>query len=173
MVGSRFYNLSKYTSMATRARAEFLIEPFVEGQPGPHVRAGVAAVDRLEPDIGPFATTIEAPVDEVASAVADLIRAALDNGGTRIQLLVEQGTLAEPARLGDLHGALDRMIAAVEQEMACALADLDREGKQAAVRMLAARGAFLLRKAVEEVADQMGVSRMSVYNYLNAIGDDR
>ncbi|MDH3706194.1 MAG: helix-turn-helix domain-containing protein [Acidimicrobiia bacterium] len=159
--------------MAARARAEFLIEPFVEGRPGPHVQAGVAAVDRLEPDIGPFGTTIEAPVDDVAAAIADLIRAALDNGGTRIQLLVERGRLAEPARLGDLHGALDRMIAAVEQELECSLADLDREGKQASVRMLAARGAFLLRKAVEEVADRMGVSRMSVYNYLNAIEDER
>jgi len=158
--------------MSDRARAEFLIEPFVEGRPGPHVQAGVAAVESLDPDVGPFGTTIEATVDDVAVAVADLVRAALDNGGTRIQLLVERSRLDEPVRLGDLHGALDRMIAAVEQEMESPLADLDREGKQAAVRLLAARGAFLLRKAVEEVADQMGVSRMSIYNYLNAIEDE-
>ncbi|MGI9602728.1 MAG: helix-turn-helix domain-containing protein [Acidimicrobiales bacterium] len=155
--------------MAIRARAEFLIEPFVEGAPGPHVQAGVAAVAPLGPDVGPFGTTVEAPVDDLADAVADLIRASMANGGTRIQLLIEKGWGESGARLGDLHGALDRMIAAVEQEMACPLAELDREGKQAAVRLLANRGAFLLRKAVEEVADQMQVSRMSIYNYLNAI----
>ena len=29
------------------------------------------------------------------------------------------------------------------------------------------RGAFILRRAVEDVADAMGVSRITVYNYLN------
>ena len=38
-----------------------------------------------------------------------------------------------------------------------------------AVRLLDERGAFILRRAVEEVADAMGVSRITVYNYLNAI----
>jgi len=119
--------------------------------------------------VGPFGTTIEAPVAQVAEAVADLIRAALGNGGTRIQLLIEKGPGDDAVRLGDLHGALDRMVAGVEHEMACPLSELDREGKQTAVRLLAARGAFLLRKAVEEIADQMQVSRMSIYNYLNAM----
>ena len=41
-------------------------------------------------------------------------------------------------------------------------------GGQAAVRRLDARGAFQLRRAVEEVADALGVSRFTVYNYLNA-----
>src|SRR4029453_17754465 len=39
-----------------------------------------------------------------------------------------------------------------------------------AVRLLDDRGAFQLRKAVEEVADALGVSRFTVYNYLNAGG---
>ena len=32
------------------------------------------------------------------------------------------------------------------------------------------RGAFRYRKAVEDIADALGVSRFTVYNYLNARG---
>ena len=70
---------------------------------------------------------------------------------------------------GDLHGALGRMIEQVEDELGARLPDLSREGKQRAVRLLDERGAFLLRRAVEDVADALGVSRITVYNYLNAI----
>ena len=38
-----------------------------------------------------------------------------------------------------------------------------------AIRLLDDRGAFILRRAVEDVADAMGVSRITVYNYLNAL----
>ena len=68
----------------------------------------------------------------------------------------------------ELHGALERMITGVERELGAPLADLSREDKQRAVRILDGRGAFTLRKAVEHVADAMGVSRFTVYNYLNA-----
>ena len=37
------------------------------------------------------------------------------------------------------------------------------------MRLLDERGAFLLRKAVETVGEMMGVSRITIYNYLNAI----
>ncbi len=70
---------------------------------------------------------------------------------------------------GDLHGALGRMIEQVEDELGARLPDLSREGKQRAVRLLDERGAFLLRRSVEDVADALGVSRITVYNYLNAI----
>ncbi len=61
------------------------------------------------------------------------------------------------------------MVEAVETELGGRLPDLSREEKQRAVRMLDERGAFTLRRAVEQVADAMGVSRITVYNYLNAI----
>lgn len=84
------------------------------------------------------------------------------------------GGLRVPAELlngvdGDLHGALGRMIEQVEDELGARLPDLSREGKQRAVRLLDERGAFLLRRSVEDVADALGVSRITVYNYLNAI----
>jgi DNA binding protein with HTH domain len=81
-----------------------------------------------------------------------------------------EGELVGGLRLPGVHGTLDRMIAAVESELGARLADLSREDKQKAVRLLDERGAFQLRKAVEDVADALGVSRFTVYNYLNADG---
>jgi hypothetical protein len=79
-----------------------------------------------------------------------------------------EGQLVGGLRLPDLHGALGRLIAAVEKELGSPLVELSREGKQEAVARLNERGAFKIRKAVEDVADAMGVSRFTIYNYLNA-----
>ena len=83
--------------------------------------------------------------------------------------LVYEGELIAAVRLPDLHGALARLIDSVEREMGQQLPDMNREQKQLAIRLLDDRGAFTLRRAVEDVADAMGVSRITVYNYLNAI----
>jgi len=53
------------------------------------------------------------------------------------------------------------------------IAALSREDKQRAVRLLDERGAFQLRRSVELVADALGVSRFTVYNYLNAGAEQR
>ena len=37
------------------------------------------------------------------------------------------------------------------------------------MRMLDDRGAFQLRKSIEDVGEAMGVSRITIYNYLSAI----
>ena len=42
-------------------------------------------------------------------------------------------------------------------------------GDAGSERLLDERGAFVLRRAVEDVADAMRISRITVYNYLNAI----
>jgi hypothetical protein len=83
--------------------------------------------------------------------------------------LVWEGTIVGAVRMPPLHGALDRLIDAVEAELGGPLPTLAREDKQLAVRLLDERGAFILRRAVEDVADAMRVSRITVYNYLNAI----
>ena len=80
-----------------------------------------------------------------------------------------EGECVVAVRLPPLHGAMDRLIEAVENELGGPLPHLSREDKQRAIRMLDERGAFILRRAVEDVADAMGVSRITVYNYLNAI----
>ena len=83
--------------------------------------------------------------------------------------LVWDGVTVAGVRMPPLHGALDRLIDTVEAELGGSLPRLSREDKQRAVRLLDERGAFILRRAVEDVADAMGVSRITVYNYLNAI----
>jgi hypothetical protein len=69
----------------------------------------------------------------------------------------------------DLHDALLGLINSVEAELGAPLVYLDRVGKQAAIRILDERGAFAIRRSIEDVADAMGVSRITIYNYLNAI----
>ena len=83
--------------------------------------------------------------------------------------LESNGVIVAAVRLPALHGALDRMIESVERELGAELSDLSRTAKQRAIRLLDERGAFTLRRAVEDVADSMGVSRITVYNYLNSL----
>ncbi len=83
--------------------------------------------------------------------------------------LTWEGAEVAVVRSAALHGALDRLIDGVERELGDQLPHLSREYKQRAIRLLDERGAFTLRRAVEDVADAMGVSRITVYNYLNAL----
>ncbi len=70
-------------------------------------------------------------------------------------------------RLPQLSESLDHILAAMERRHGMPLAELDRKAKQEAVRLLEARGAFAVRHGVETVAGALGVSRFTVYNYLN------
>ena len=80
-----------------------------------------------------------------------------------------EGAEVAVVRMAPLHGALDRLIENVEREFGTKLPLLTRVEKQRAIRLLDERGAFTLRRSVEDVADAMGVSRITVYNYLNAL----
>ena len=73
--------------------AEFTIEPFVEGDPGPHVRAAVAVAEAagLDVDVGPFGTAIEGESADVLNAVDAVVRAAVANGATRVSLQLTVG----------------------------------------------------------------------------------
>ncbi len=68
--------------------AEFTIEPFVEGDLGPHVRAAVAVAEAagLAVDVGPFGTAVEGGLADVLDAVDAVVRAAVANGATRVSL---------------------------------------------------------------------------------------
>lgn len=72
----------------------------------------------------------------------------------------------------DLRNGLTSFVTEIESDLGAQLATLGRADKQRAVRMLDERGAFAIRNAVDEVADAMGVSRVTVYNYLNATRAD-
>ena len=73
------------------AHLEVLVEPFRENNPGPHVAAVIdaAAAAGLTADMGPFATIIEGDVEQLAGAVADMIRAGFSNGATALQIRIE------------------------------------------------------------------------------------
>ena len=64
--------------------------------------------------------------------------------------------------------ALTELISLAELQVGQPLAEMSRAGKQQVVRFLDERGAFALRKSVEMVADALGVSRFTVYNYLDS-----
>jgi uncharacterized protein YqgV (UPF0045/DUF77 family) len=192
-------------------RLEFTVEPFLEGSPGPHVRAAVAEARRQgwSPEMGPFGTTVDGEAAQLLPGLGAIVAAAVDAGASRVALAVSRrqslpthpfvqalaplaealdaqviangdlapgdiplafdGEILAGIRLPRARGLLDRLIAEVERELGGKLADLNRDDKQRAVKLLNDRGAFNLRRSVEDVADAMGVSRITVYNYLNAV----
>ncbi len=83
-------------------------------------------------------------------------------------VLTWEGAAAVAVRLPQLADSLDHILAALERrDEGMPLAELDRKAKQEIVRSLEARGAFAVRHGVETVASALGVSRFTVYNYLN------
>ncbi|MGB5758353.1 MAG: helix-turn-helix domain-containing protein [Acidimicrobiales bacterium] len=153
----------------TKLAAEFLVEPFTEGSPGAHVQAAVEAFAEhgLDVELGPFASVSAGGPDEIAGAVADMIRKSMAAGATSIRIHV--GADAEKLNVGPLHDALASMIRAAERDIGSSSVEWTRAEKQQVVRMLDEQGAFLLRGAVDDMARIMGVSRITIYNYLNAI----
>jgi hypothetical protein len=105
-------------------------------------------------------------VQPVVEALGSKVVSGPDAGVHDIPLLWE-GEVVGAVQPPDLHGALDRLVLQVEKELGAPLAELSREDKQRAVRSLEQRGAFHLRKSVEEVAAILHVSRFTVYNYLD------
>lgn len=115
-----------------------------------------------DPDRHPLLVAL----DPVAAALgATLVTGTLRAGDIP---LVWEGEEVGGLRLPGVQGTLDRLVATIQAELGGPLAELSREDKQRAVRMLDEQGAFQLRRAVEEVAEVLGVSRFTVYNYLNA-----
>ena len=80
-----------------------------------------------------------------------------------------RGSVVGYVQGSELHGALDRLVGVVEREAGHRLEEMNRSQKQTAVRRLDELGAFLLRGAVDDIAHMMGVSRVTLYSYLNAI----
>ncbi|MDT6984263.1 helix-turn-helix domain-containing protein [Streptomyces lusitanus] len=90
-----------------------------------------------------------------------------DEAGPDDVVLTWEGAAAVAVRLPQLADSLDHILAALERRKGMPLAELDRKAKQEIVRGLEARGAFAVRHGVETVASALGVSRFTVYNYLN------
>ncbi|MEP6562778.1 MAG: helix-turn-helix domain-containing protein [Nakamurella sp.] len=78
--------------------------------------------------------------------------------------------LPEPSGTGSATPAdngLEGILADLAVQFGEPLDRLARPRKQEAVRMLEESGAFSYRKSVETVAAALGISRFTVYNYLN------
>jgi hypothetical protein len=82
-------------------------------------------------------------------------------------VLAWEGSDVLAVRLPHLSDSLDHILAELERRHGMPLAQLDRKTKQSVVRILEVRGAFSVRHGVETVAGALGVSRFTVYNYLN------
>lgn len=73
----------------------------------------------------------------------------------------------------DLSESLEIMIAEAALEIGVPIAHMNRAQKIELVQLLAERGAFRIKKAVTLVAEKLGVSRFTVYNYLNASAEEQ
>lgn len=113
--------------------------------------------------LAPLLERIEAtvvPADELTDSDVPLVWEGETVAGVRLDR-------PNAAAVGDLGVLLND----VADELGGPLATLPREQKQTAVRLLEERGAFTYRKAVETVAEALGVTRFTVYNYLNRVRD--
>lgn len=71
---------------------EFTIEPFHEGNPGPHVTAAVAAAEALgvAVEFGPFGSSCTVATTQVAAVSGAIIAEAFANGATHVSLHAER-----------------------------------------------------------------------------------
>ncbi|MCY3539534.1 MAG: transcriptional regulator [Acidimicrobiia bacterium] len=112
----------------------------------------------------PLIKAVRPLVEAVGAEIVDPVGS--ENGCIPLEW---EGKVVGAVRVLTLHDALDRLVTQVEAELGGKLAELGRVEKQVAVRLLDERGAFRLRKSINEVADLMEVSRITIYNYLNSI----
>ncbi|MEI5519053.1 helix-turn-helix domain-containing protein [Streptomyces brasiliscabiei] len=110
----------------------------------------------------PFVAAVKPLVDAMGGVMLPPGEAGPDD-----VVLSWRGADVVAVRLPQLAESLDHILAAMERQRGRPLADLDRKAKQEVVRTLEARGAFSVRHGVETVASALGVSRFTVYNYLN------
>ncbi|MFH9070544.1 helix-turn-helix domain-containing protein [Streptomyces alboflavus] len=110
----------------------------------------------------PFATAVKPLVDAMGGEMLPPGEAGPDD-----VVLAWEGEDVVAVRLPQLADSLDHILLALERKRGKPLAELDRKAKQEVVRILEARGAFSVRHGVETVAGALGVSRFTVYNYLN------
>jgi hypothetical protein len=116
--------------------------------------------------LAPLLHRIGGEVVAPEAARADDVAVALAGGPVvHVRLPGSAGDAA--AESADLSDGLARLIADVERELGGPLAEQPRAGKQLAVRLLEERGAFEMRRSAETVAEALGVTRFTVYNYLN------
>lgn len=120
------------------------------------------------PEGHPFVAAIGPLVDAMGGELL-----AVEQAGEHDVVLRWEGEDVVAVRLPHLARSLDRMLDELQRRHGKPLAQLDRRTKQAVVRSLELRGAFAVRHGVETVAQALGVSRFTIYNYINYAGEQR
>ncbi|WP_030659835.1 helix-turn-helix domain-containing protein [Streptomyces rimosus] len=115
-----------------------------------------------EPADHPFVRAVKPLVDAMGAEMVAPDQAQGDD-----VVLAWEGRDRVAVRLPHLSDSLDHLLAELQRRHGMPLSDLDRRTKQSVVRVLEARGAFSVRHGVETVAGALGVSRFTIYNYLN------
>ncbi|MEP7048602.1 MAG: hypothetical protein ABI949_18065 [Ilumatobacteraceae bacterium] len=71
---------------------EFTVEPFVEGEPGPHVMSAIEAAQAMgfDIDFGPFGSSCSVPEARAGQVARAVIDAAFANGATHVSLHAER-----------------------------------------------------------------------------------
>ena len=79
-------------------RLEFLVEPFEEGNPGPHVLGTLDILQRhgLEMTMGPFGNTVDGDYETLTSVLPTVLRSAFEKGASRISITLTK-SLADPS----------------------------------------------------------------------------
>jgi uncharacterized protein YqgV (UPF0045/DUF77 family) len=154
-----------------RLVAEFTTEPFdVEGQPPAHATEAYQAAQEagLDCEFGPLGTSVRGEEDQLLPALSGVLEAAFANGASQVTLQVRRDGVKLPRSGGT---GVNALLAEVAAELGGPLSGLSRADKQRAVLLLEAKGAFEYRKSAEIVAEALGVTRFTVYNYLNRARD--
>ena len=68
-----------------KAKAEFTIEPFSDGDPGPHVKETISVAKKsgLNVEIGPFGTTVTGEQEKIFQLVSDLVQTEIGRASCR------------------------------------------------------------------------------------------
>ena len=133
----------------------------------------------MDASAGQFLDAVRPLVERIGASVVDPAEIAADDvplvwrgimvAGVRLAARRTHDA-DRPASVGDdAGGGLGRILDDVQAEFGTPLAGLPRAEKQRAVRRLEEAGAFAYRRSVETVAASLGVSRFTVYNYLNRV----
>jgi len=87
--------------------------------------------------------------------------------------MIDTAKPLEEARLEDnVEDVLSQLIDDAIRSTGKSPTEFSREDKIAVISYLDARGAFLIRYSMEKVASLLGISKFSIYNYLNDMRAD-
>ncbi len=145
------------------------------GALGPLYRVSIiAASGEIEASFGDIhskrTSSTEIPLPRTSKSLRIEVDVAAVEAAQRVVVALAPGGSTSPSTGGFTHvdRAIHQLISMAETRIGVPISAMSRQQKQQVVRFLDERGAFNLRKSVETVADKLGVSRFTVYNYLDS-----